>query len=122
MANTVYQLHQLFIAEGTLVNGKTLYLSDYPPLELPPFLEPITREFDRKILTLPLWPIKVAALAGDILYRLGWYRVPLSSFRLDNIITEMIYDTQLLEKVVGPLPYDLEAGVKATVQWMQAQG
>lgn len=62
--------------------------------------------------------LRVAAVIGDALQKMGWRRVPLTSFRLQNLITRMVYDTANLEAVCGELPYDLESGVKETIEWM----
>ena len=118
VGNTVYQLHKLLLANSELVNGKTTYLADYPPLQLKEWSQLIAREMGKTIRTLPMAPLRMAASVGDPFYRFGWYRVPLTNFRLNNIITEMVYETPLLEKVVGALPHDLATGVRATVKWM----
>ena len=118
VGNTVYQLHKLLLADSELVNGKTTYLADYPPLQLKEWSLLIAKEMGKTIYTLPMAPLRMAASVGDLFYMLGWYRVPLTNFRLNNIITEMVYETPLLEKAVGALPLDLTTGVRATVKWM----
>ena len=37
--------------------------------------------------------------------------MPLTNFRLDNMLTEMVYDTRELESIAGPLPFFIEEGV-----------
>jgi hypothetical protein len=41
---------------------------------------------------------------------------------LNNLVTEMVFDTGVLKDLCGALPYSLEEGVKATVAWMRAVG
>jgi hypothetical protein len=48
----------------------------------------------------------------------GFKNVPLTSFRLNNLVSEMIYDFNSLKKITGGLPFDQENGVEITVKWM----
>lgn len=117
--NSIYQLDKLIHANEGLINHKTFYLCDYPPLNLKIWAELIRREMhSKKIPTYPVSLLKIAAIAGDFLQKLGWRRVPLTSFRLMNLTANMVYNTSDLESICGKLPYDLETGVKETVQWM----
>ena len=56
---------------------------------------------------------------GDICKAAGWRNVPLSSFRLNNIRTEYIFDMRPIMEVSGPLPYSLKTGIEQTVKWMR---
>jgi nucleoside-diphosphate-sugar epimerase len=117
--NAVYQLEKIMKASSQDVHGKTIYLFDYPPLNLKQWAELIQRAMrTKKISTYPFWLLKIGAYTGDVLYTLGWKRAPITSFRLNNLITNMVYDTTELEKICGPLPYDLETGAVETVRWM----
>ena len=49
----------------------------------------------------------------------GWHSVPLSSFRLNNIRTEYVFDMQPIMEVSGPLPYNLKTGVERTIEWLR---
>ena len=64
--------------------------------------------------------LQAIALAGDAMVRLGWNGPPLTTFRLRNLTTEMVFDTQILDDLVGALPYTPEEGVKRTVRWLRA--
>jgi hypothetical protein len=50
---------------------------------------------------------------------MGYKNPPLTTFRLNNLITNMVYDTQELENVCGKLPYDLNTAVKITSDWVK---
>jgi hypothetical protein len=50
---------------------------------------------------------------------LGWQNPPLTRFRLNNMITEMVYETSELERIVGPLPFSEKQGVAITVDWLR---
>lgn len=117
--NSIFQLDKLLHAPAEKVHKKTFYLCDYPPLQLREWSELIRKELQvKKIRSYPMLPLKVAAVAGDILQKIGWKRVPITNFRLNNLTTNMVYDTAELEAICGKLPYDLQTGVKETVKWM----
>lgn len=119
VGNTVLQIERLFEAPAETVNGRTLYLCDYPPLRVRQWAEMIRESWQApRIINLPFPLLRCVALAGDLLDRAGVKRVPLTSFRLDNLVTDMTYDTGLLEKLCGPLRYDLKEGVQLTVEWL----
>jgi GlcNAc-P-P-Und epimerase len=118
--NTVYQLEKIVEAPLERVNGKTLWLSDYPPLRLRDWANEIQRAVGAKpIKTAPMPLLRLAAAAGDVAQRLGWQNPPLTNFRLNNMITEMVYDTSELESIVGSLPFSTRDGVAITVEWLR---
>jgi nucleoside-diphosphate-sugar epimerase len=123
VGNTVHQLDRLVEAPAVSVAGKTLYLGDYPPIDTYDMAERIRAEIGApRIRTLPMVPLKVAAAVGDGARRLGWAEPPLTSFRLANLVSEMVYDLEPLETVVGELPHSLDQGIAATVRWMREAG
>jgi GlcNAc-P-P-Und epimerase len=123
VGNLVHQVDRLLTAPEELFDRKVLYLADYLPLEVRDWAERIRREAgERPIRTIPYRVAKTAALVGDAVERTGWKRVPLTSFRLDNLLTEMVYDTRPLEEIVGPLPYSLDEGTARTVAWLRERG
>ena len=62
------------------------------------------------------------ARLGDAAKALGWQHPPLTSFRLANLITPMVYNLAPLQAIAGPLQFDLAEGVRQTVAWMRAHG
>jgi GlcNAc-P-P-Und epimerase len=120
VGNTVYQLEKILEAPTEKVNGKTLYLSDYPPMFLRQWANQIQEALGAKpIKTVPLSLLKSAAAMGNAAKVLGWREPPLTKFRLDNMISEMVYDTSELESIVGPLPFSEKRGVAITVHWLR---
>lgn len=120
VGNTVFQMQALLSVDRAAVDRRTLYLCDYPPLRLEAWAELIRTEMGLPpIQRIPYGLLKGAALAGDVLAALGWYGVPLTSFRLANLVTEMVYDFEPLREIVGDLPYTLSDGVSMTVEWMR---
>lgn len=123
IGNTIYELDRLLNAPDESIHGKTIYLADYSPIRLRDWAEKIRESMGiKKIRTIPLPVLRIGGLAGDILKLLGCKHPPLTSFRINNIVTDMVYDMSLLEKIVGVLPYSVSEGVELTVEWMKAQG
>jgi len=117
--NSVYQINKLLLAPNNLVHGKTFYLSDYKPIELGSFANLIQRKLcNKKIKTIPICFMNIFAFVGDFLSLLGLRNIPLTSFRLKNILTNEIQDTQQLQKICGDLPYTLEEAVDSTLGWL----
>ena len=118
--NTVHQLQKLAASDRSAVHGRTFFLADYPPLSVRSWATLIQEALGaRPIRSVPIPVLNVAALVGDALQRLGLQHAPLTSFRLNNLISDMLYDTSPLEELVGPLPYDAEEGVARTVAWLR---
>jgi nucleoside-diphosphate-sugar epimerase len=121
--NSVHQLDRLLDTADENVHGKTMYLADYPPLRVEEMADCIQRELGaRKLRSVPFSLLKPAAKAGDALRVLGWTEPPLTTFRLNNLVTEMVYDLAGLERIVGPLPHSMEEGVRITVDWLRRHG
>jgi len=121
LGNCVYQIERLVEADPEAVQGKVFYLGDYWSTRLSDWANLIQRELGHGRLTvLPDSLVRIAAICGDILWRLGWKRVPLTTFRLKNMTIDRLYDTSLTEAVVGRLPYTQEQGVKETLSWLRA--
>ena len=123
--NSAYQLSRIASCEDPdLVEGKTLYLSDYQPIELLQWARVISERFcvpPPREVSLGL--LKCVASLGDILKQTGLAdNPPLTSFRLRNLLTNAVFDTRLLEAISGTLPYGLEQGVATTIEWMQNNG
>jgi nucleoside-diphosphate-sugar epimerase len=126
--NNVFQLATLATladrAEGGLMH-RTVYMADYKPVELMDWAELIRRETGApKVRVAPMWLFRGAAIFGDILKRFGYQTPPMSSFRLNNLLTEMVFDMSPLQETCGSTPYTLEEGVRITCDWMRsdAQG
>jgi nucleoside-diphosphate-sugar epimerase len=123
VGNTVHEIDRMLHAPAEQVHRRTLYLADYPPINVAEMAERIRAELGaRPIRTLPLAALKPPALVGDALRKLGWRNPPLTSFRLANLITEMVFDLDATQAIAGELPYTMEEGVRRTVKWMREAG
>jgi GlcNAc-P-P-Und epimerase len=117
--NSVTQLDHL-AKGGTSLLGRTVYLADYEPIELKNWADTIQRALGvRPIREVPLCLLRMGAIGGDILNRLGKARPALNSFRLNNLLTEMIHDTDTLRSACGNLPFSMEQGVQITCDWLR---
>lgn len=116
--NIAYQYVRLLRAEVVSMHRKTFYLADYQPLSLRDYADGLAREMRAsKIPTVPIAVARLLAATGDILNACGFRRFPFNSFRLNNILTEYIFDMSSTENVCGPEPFTQEHGIKETAQW-----
>ena len=121
--NTVYQIHQILLAPRDKIDRKTMYVADDQPADLHEMANMIRQTVGaRDIYHVPLWMAKLAARIGDGCKALGWHNAPLSSFRLENIRTEYVFDMGPIMEISGPLPYDFETCIRRTIQWMREEG
>ena len=118
IGNTVHQYLRFIEAKETDIHRRTFYLADYRPLSLRQWVDSLAARFGAgKIKSMPVPIARVLAWAGDILNLMGFQNFPFNSFRLNNILTEYIFDLSSTEKICGCLPYSLSTGVEITVKW-----
>ena len=123
VGNAVHQIHQILLAPREKIDRKTFYVADDHPADLYDMANIIRQAMGaQKIHHVPLWVAKLAARIGDGCKAVGWHSVPLSSFRLNNIRTEYVFDMRPIMEISGPLPYSLKTGVEQTVQWLREMG
>jgi nucleoside-diphosphate-sugar epimerase len=123
VGNTIYELDQLMKAPSSNVVGKTFYLADYPAIEVALMANCIQEVLGvSPIKRLNIGILRIIAFFGDLLKILGWRNPPLTSFRLNNLVTPMQYDLSPLKSAIGDLPFSMEDGVKNTISWMKGQG
>lgn len=123
VGNTVFELDCLINASEAAVHGKTFYLGDYPPIETLDWARHIREALGaRPIREAPLGLLRLFASAGDLLKSAGYRNPLLTSFRLNNLLTENVYDLSGLERICGSLPYSMPTGVDETVKWMRQAG
>ena len=120
--NSVFQIHKLLLVPLEKTDKKTFYLGDEPSIDLYDFANEIQRVLGaRKIPHIPLSIAKFIAKIGDFLVKIGWRKVPLTSFRLNNILTEYVIDLGPVLEISGPILYDFKTAIKRTVQWMEQE-
>ncbi|HSA87225.1 MAG TPA: NAD(P)-dependent oxidoreductase [Nitrospira sp.] len=120
--NAVHQLSRIASCQDRhAVDRRVLYLADYQPIEISHWARTISRQYGlpppRKV---PVGILKLFARAGDVLKQAGMASNPrLTSFRLNNLLTESVFDLSELKNVAGATPYDMEQGVALTVEWLK---
>ena len=121
--NTVHQLLGLLAADREDIDGRLFYLADYEPIEVSDWAAQIQRVTGGPpIRPLPELALRAVALSGDLLKRAGLKEPPLTRSRLDNLLTEMIYDLRAIEELVPSLPVPVDVGVGRTAEWLRGQG
>ena len=119
IGNSVYQIHSLLKNNDESSNYKTMYLADYCPIDLEKMANSIQKEFNSKtIKRAPIIILKLLAIIGDALKVLGHSNPPLTTFRLNNLLTNMIYELKELRTIASELPYSIEEGISITCKWM----
>jgi nucleoside-diphosphate-sugar epimerase len=120
--NSVHQLHELGRREGGELLGRAVYLADEQPTELDVWVRLIQAALGRRrVRELPMPLFTSAARLGDALEAIGFHRFPMSTRRLQNMLTEAVYDTRPIHTVAGPDPYSLSAAVILTCDWLTRQ-
>ncbi len=123
MENTVHQILGLMQAPEDRARGRVFYLADYEPIDVLEWAQQIQAETGGPaVKSWPIGILRTVAAAGDLLKRLGSREPPLTSFRLNNLITEMVYDLDPVRALVPDQPVSLDEGVERTVAWLQAAG
>ena len=122
VGNSAYQIEKLLRTKSHAHHYKTIFLCDYQPLEVKKWADQIAQGMGKpKVKSMPVAFLRTAALLGDILKKLGYANPPLTCFRLDNLMTDMIYNTRLLEDVCGELPFSIEQGTSLTINWLKSR-
>ena len=120
VGNSVHQVHGLVEARAESVHGRTLYLADYEPVQLRDFVNRVQRSLGASpIRSVPPKLLRAVALGGDALEKLGWGSPPLTTFRYGNIVTDELQDLEPLREIVGSLPFTVQDGIDATVNWLE---
>lgn len=120
VGNTVHQIHRLLSAPREKTDKQTIYVSDDQPADLYDMANRIQKALGaRTIYHVPLLAAKATAKAGDLFKAAGWHAFPLTTFRLNNILTEYVFNLQPIMDISAPLPYTLQDGVDQTIQWLR---
>lgn len=120
--NAVHQMSRIASClDKRAVDGRVLYLADYQPIEISRWAQMISRRCGvPPPPKVPVGILKIVARVGDALKQTGMVSNPkLTSFRLNNLLTEAVFDLSELKEVAGATPYNMEQGVSLTVEWMK---
>ena len=118
--NLVFQIQKILDSPKDKVEKQTFYLADKDPLDLYTMANEIQNQlYSRKIRHLPLPIVKIASLVGDILKLVGYNKFPITSFRLNNILTEYVFDMSPIMSICKSLPYNYIQGIERTIKWLR---
>jgi len=117
VGNTVFELDRLMYGAGKRIN-ETSYVCD-PVVDVYDWARMIAKQLNvRAPFQVPYSLLYLAAKAGDLLEKLGMRHAPLTSFRLDNLTTNMVVDFMLAAPATGPLPFSLGDATAITCSWL----
>lgn len=119
VGNSIFIIDQI-LKKDKLLSNKTIYLCDYKPLNIQNWANLISKGFGfSNVKELPLFLLKGIAYLGDFLKSLHIIKTPpLTSFRLNNLMTNMIHDNSEVEKEIVSLPYSWQEGTEITLKWI----
>ena len=90
-------------------------MSDFEPIEVLSFANLVSSEVNLPpIRELPYFSLKLIAKVGDALETVSTINAPLTSFRLNNLVTNMVYDLSAEKAICGDLPFTSIDGIKNT--------
>jgi nucleoside-diphosphate-sugar epimerase len=119
VGNTVHMMMKILLEDNPNIDRNTYYLADYPWYSTRNWANTVQNILNsKKIKTAPLWFLKVIAIIGDLIKKIFKYDPPLTSFRLNNMLTGGSYPVENTKDVVGALPFDLTESVYLTAKWM----
>jgi len=119
VGNTVYMMMRILLESNPNINNETFYLADYPWYSTRKWAITIQTILNTKrIRTAPIWMLRIIAKFGDIYKVIIKIDPPLTSFRLNNMLTGGAYPLENTKKICGNLPFDLNEYVYRTAEWM----
>lgn len=119
VANTVYQIKQLLVADTSKVHRKIFFLGDEPPLNISIWANEISSCANLpRPKKMPYWVFVGGAFVGDVVKLFG-LRFPLTSFRLKNMTTNHIVDLADLYDVCGEPQVSRYDGIVRTLKWIE---
>lgn len=121
VGNIVWQLDQILKSPKESVNGQVLYLGDRPDdiyKWVNEFSLALTGKAARRVPRLALVPI---GWIGDVFAKFG-KTFPLTSSRLNNMVSDYPALTDKTLEAFGDPPYSLRGGVEETVEWLKQIG
>ncbi len=121
VGNAVYQMNQLLFSQDSSLNCKTIYIGDFPPINISEWADDILRALGKSpAIKVPYPLFKMLALLGDWAGKLG-VQIPMNSFRLRNMTTNNICQLEDLYAAVGMPPYSRADGIQQTLDWLRKE-
>jgi nucleoside-diphosphate-sugar epimerase len=116
--NAVHQIESLMLTSKNL-SKVNVYLGDSKPYDISSWAELIAKHSRSKSISMvvPYFFIMCLAKLGDI-FKLVNINFPMSSFRLQNMMTKNIIDCSIVTTLNIYNEIDIEDGVINTLKWM----
>ena len=118
VGNAIYQIERILFSETKNENNKVFYIGDEPATNIEEWGNEIANELGYKIIKMPFFMIKCAALCGDILKKIG-VSFPMTTFRLNNMTTNNIIDLSATTKIAPNPPFSRKEGIVNTLTWLK---
>jgi nucleoside-diphosphate-sugar epimerase len=118
VGNVVEQITGIFQQAADLVDRKVFYVGD-PPLVLLTWVNAFSQQLTgRPARVIPQAALRVLALAGDGLQKVG-IKFPIFSSRLKSMTQDYPTPMEPTYALLGPPKTSLEDGVRETVEWLR---
>lgn len=120
VGNIVYQINCLLKADTSSLRfeDRIFYLGDKPDYDINEWGCEIADICGKKIPSIPFFIIRIAAYVGDFIKLFG-IMPPMSSFRLNNMMTNNIMDVSPTFKYAPNPPYTRRQASEITVKWVR---
>lgn len=122
VVNSVSQIFQILISEKKEVKHNYYYLGDKIPINITSWSNIIRNlESKKKLITIPLFILRLAAYFGDILNNLFRVKFPINSFRYKNMTTNnVIHDLERTFNITDKIDeINLVDATKDTIDWIR---
>jgi GlcNAc-P-P-Und epimerase len=118
VGNVADQLLRILEAAPDQVHQQLFYVGD-APIDSAEWLNAWSQQLTgRPIRVVPRWVVRTMALCGDVLKRIG-VPAPITSLRYRSMTGNYAPSLAKTISVFGKPPYDLEDGVRQTLEWIR---
>ncbi len=120
IGNVVYQIDCLLKADTSKssFNDRIFYLGDKPDYDINEWGKEIASICGKRIPDIPFFVIRTAAYVGDFLKLFG-IMPPISSYRLNNMMTNNIMDVSPTFRYAPNPPFSRKQGSEITIKWIK---
>ena len=119
VGNTVFTIMKMLFSNSKDINKGMFYIADYKWYSTRKWANTIQKVLNSKhIYTASITVLKVFAIIGDLLKVIFKIDPPLTSFRLNNMLTGGKYPINSTKKITGDLPFDLVKSTVLTAKWL----
>ena len=118
VGNVVHQLIQIAEAPEKSVVSKMFYVGD-ESISLSSYVDGFSLQLiGRPAKRVPYVVLKTAAIMGDMLSKIGFKKIPLTSYRLSNMTSDNVLDMKSTIEIAGNPLFTLDQGIARTCEWL----